>query len=218
MTSVSSPAPRQLQAGPVRLTLANGELRYLYVGQREIVRRLYFCVRFNEKWDTAANEIASCDVTEKDGGFTVQIAVRAIASTVNYGWSAQITGSADGTIGFGVKGAAISQCLHIRRTGLQLLLGADAVIAQPFVMTRPDGTRLRQELQTRVDPIYLRWNSKNLPTLPAKAWKWEPIFQALSLAARTSAISTTARSNSSPLMRTPIPRSRPASVASPASR
>lgn len=145
-------APRQLTAGPVRMTLVDGELRYLYLGDREIVRRLYFCVRFHDKWDTARNEITRCDVAEKDGGFVVDLAARAVTGPVNYGWSARISGTPDGAVSFATSGAAITDCQHIRRAGLQLLLGAEAVIGQPFVMTRPDGSALRQELQTRLDP------------------------------------------------------------------
>jgi len=148
-------APRTLTAGPVRLTLADGELRYLYVGRHEIIRRLYFCVRFHDKWDTARNEITRCDVTDTGGGFTVELAAKAVTGPVDYWWTARITGAADGTISFAVKGAALTECTQIRRTGLQLLLGAGAVIGQPFVMTRPDGTSLRQELQTRLDPEVL---------------------------------------------------------------
>jgi hypothetical protein len=148
-------APRPLTAGPVRLTLANGELRYLYVGQREIFRRIYFCVRFHDKWDTAPNEITRCDVTEKDGSFTIDLAARAVTGPVNYGWTARIEGRADGTIFFTTRGAALGDCSHIRRCGIQLLLGADAVIGQPFTMTRPDGTSQRAELQVRLDPEVL---------------------------------------------------------------
>lgn len=148
-------APRQLTAGPVRLTLVNGELRYLYLGQREIIRRVYFCVRFHDKWDTAPNEITRCEIREKDGGFTLDLAARAVTGPVNYGWTASIAGAADGTISYAVRGAALAECTQVRRCGIQLLLGADAVIGQPFTMTRPDGTSQRAELQVRLDPEVL---------------------------------------------------------------
>src|SRR5258708_2214068 len=41
-----------LRAGPVRLKFADGELRYLRVGDKEIIRRIYFAVRAGN-WDTA---------------------------------------------------------------------------------------------------------------------------------------------------------------------
>ncbi len=159
---MSLPSPRLLTAGPVRLTLANGELRYLYVGAREIIRRVYFCVRFHDKWDTAPNEITRCDVTERDGGFTVELAARCVIGPVNYGWTARLTGTADGTIAFSVRGAALGECTQIRRCGIQLLLGADAVIGQPFTMTRPDGTAQRAELQVRLDPEVLPMQFRTL--------------------------------------------------------
>ena len=157
-----NPAPRELRAGPVRLTLADGELRYLYVGAREVIRRIYFCVRFHDKWDTAPNEITRCEVTERDGGFTVDLTARCVIGPVNYGWTARIVGAADGTISYTVRGAALGDCTQIRRCGIQLLLGADAVIGQPLTMTRPDGTSQRAELQVRLDPEVLPMQFKAL--------------------------------------------------------
>jgi len=159
---VSHPSPRLLTAGPVRLTLAYGELRYLYVGAREIVRRVYFCVRFHDKWDTAPNEVTRCEVTESDGAFTVELAARCVIGPVDYGWTARIAGTADGTISYSVRGAAVGECTQIRRCGIQLLLGADAVIGQPFTMTRPDGTAQRAELQVRLDPEVLPMQFRTL--------------------------------------------------------
>ena len=152
---MSPPSPHLLTAGPVRLTLADGELRYLYVGAREVIRRVYFCVRFHDKWDTAPNEITRCEITERNGGFTVDLTARCVIGPVNYGWTARLTGTADGTISYSVRGAALAECTQIRRCGIQLLLGAGAVIGQPFTMTRPDGTSQRAELQVRLDPEVL---------------------------------------------------------------
>ena len=105
---MSHPSPRLLTAGPVRLTLANGELRYLYVGAREIIRRVYFCVRFHDKWDTAPNEITRCEVTENAGAFNVELAARCVTGPVNYEWTARIAGTADGTISYSGRGAALA--------------------------------------------------------------------------------------------------------------
>ncbi len=146
---------RTLTAGPVRLTLANGELRYLCVGAREIIRRLYFCVRFHDKWDTAPSEITRCDVTESNGAFAIDLAARCVTGPVNYGWTGRITGSNDGTISYSIRGAAVAECTQIRRCGIQLLLGADAMIGQPFTLTRPDGTVRRADLPVRLDPEVL---------------------------------------------------------------
>lgn len=157
-TAANSPAaPRQLRAGPVRFTLVNGELRYLYIGDREVVRRVYFCVRFHDKWDTAFNEITRCDVTAdaRAGTFSIALAARAVTGPVNYGWSAHITGAADGTIVYTVRGAALAECTQIRRCGIQLLLGADSILGQPYTLTRPDGSSMKQEFPVRIDPEVL---------------------------------------------------------------
>src|SRR5437764_8035299 len=63
----------QLRAGPVRLKLQDGELRYLRVGGKEIVRRIYFAVR-DGAWQTAMPRFTKMDVREGDGGFSVHLA------------------------------------------------------------------------------------------------------------------------------------------------
>src|SRR5689334_8262477 len=42
---------RELRAGPVRVKLADGQLRYIRVGDKEIIRRIYFAVR-DDHWRT----------------------------------------------------------------------------------------------------------------------------------------------------------------------
>src|SRR5271155_1963387 len=44
-TMTKANPPQILTAGPIRLKYQDGELRYLRVGDRELVRRIYFGVR-----------------------------------------------------------------------------------------------------------------------------------------------------------------------------
>src|SRR5258708_1292060 len=64
-STTQSSVPRPLHAGPISLKFEDGELRYLYVGQKEIVRRVYFAVR-DGSWNTAMPRFTN--VAVDDGG------------------------------------------------------------------------------------------------------------------------------------------------------
>ena len=57
----------ELRAGPVRLTFKDGELRYLKVGDREIVRRIYFCIR-QADWDPPMPQFELIELTRRQLG------------------------------------------------------------------------------------------------------------------------------------------------------
>ncbi len=94
---------RNLTAGPIRCKLVDGELRYLTVGDKEVVRRVYFAVR-NGEWATAMPRFSKMEVKEGNGGFTVSLAADCRAVGVDYSWSGTIEGKADGTITFRASG------------------------------------------------------------------------------------------------------------------
>jgi hypothetical protein len=71
------PHVRHVAAGPIRMKFQDGELRYLRVGQREIVRRIYFAVR-DERWDTVMPRFTRLQVDAKADAPPVEaLAVRA---------------------------------------------------------------------------------------------------------------------------------------------
>ena len=58
----ADPLPEQiaLRAGPLTMLYENGDLRYLKLGEHEIVRRLYVAIR-DRNWNTAANQLRNED-------------------------------------------------------------------------------------------------------------------------------------------------------------
>ena len=141
-----------LSAGPVRLTLADGELRHLFVNEREIVRRIYFAVRFGPKWDTAPNQVTACEVRAADDHFEVSVRARCRVGPVDYAWTATVTGATDGAIRFEVSGAAVSGCHDVRRTGIQVLLGTPDVVGCAYTFTGISGDSAIGFLPARLLP------------------------------------------------------------------
>jgi len=88
-----------LTAGPIRLKFQDGELRYLYVGDREIVRRVYFAVR-DKLFDTVMPEFSRMEVRSEGGGFAIRLEAVCRGATADYRWTGEIAGTAEGRITF----------------------------------------------------------------------------------------------------------------------
>lgn len=132
----NSSAARELAAGPVRCTFVDGELRYLHVGDREIVRRVYFAVR-DRRWGTVLPRFTRISVQQSaqnnKSGFTIDLAAvcKNEASGVDYQWTGRIEGKGDGTITFRATGKANAD-FQSNRIGLCVLYGAPALVGQKF--------------------------------------------------------------------------------------
>jgi hypothetical protein len=129
--------PLTLHAGPIQLKFADGELRYLRVGDREIVRRIYLGVR-DVNMGTEMPVFSQVQITPGDDHFAIHLAAACSGKSLQYDWSADITGSADGTIVFRVTGAAATDGTS-RRIGLCVLYGVGALAGQKFEAIDKDG-------------------------------------------------------------------------------
>ena len=138
MTTTAPSRGEDLRAGPIHVKFADGELRYLYVGDKEIVRRIYFAVR-NGSWATSTPVFTRMEVHQALDSFTVDLAARCDTDGVDYGWTGRIVGTADGRITFhatGVSGAAFSS----NRIGLCVLYGAPSLAGQVYETAQEGGT------------------------------------------------------------------------------
>jgi hypothetical protein len=127
---------QELQAGPIRCRFVDGELRYLYVGEKEIVRRLYFAVR-DRHWDTISPTFKRISIKQRNDTFTVELDATVKGTfykdeePVDFAWKGKITGTADGKITFEASGVANADFLS-NRIGLCVLYGSPSVVGQSF--------------------------------------------------------------------------------------
>jgi hypothetical protein len=127
---------QELTAGPIRCRFVDGELRYLYVGEKEIVRRVYFAVR-DRHWDTIVPEFKRIRIKQRNDTFTVELDAVVKGSNyageepVDFGWKGTITGTADGVITFEATGTANADFLS-NRIGLCVLYGSPSVVGTAF--------------------------------------------------------------------------------------
>lgn len=135
----------ELQAGPVRCRFADGELRYLKIGQTELVRRVFFAVR-SKTWDTPYPRFVKSKVTKTETSFLIELeaeverGMTGYDSDASYRWSGKIEGRADGTITFWAAGEPMRD-FESNRIGLCVLLGTPETCERPYQLTGADGTK-----------------------------------------------------------------------------
>jgi len=129
-TAPANRAAQILHAGPISLKFQDGELRYLRVADREIIRRIYFSVREGD-FATEMPKFSEMRVEPALDHFAIHLAATCTGKTISYNWTGDITGSADGIITYHAGGFAPAAGTS-RRLGLCVLYGAGALAGHDF--------------------------------------------------------------------------------------
>lgn len=101
------PVALPLQAGPMRLMYYRGDLRYLRLGDHEVLRRIYVAVR-DRNWGTIPATIEDERIEAGEHFFQISYVMHHRQREIDFLWQAQITGEPDGTIRFSMDGEARS--------------------------------------------------------------------------------------------------------------
>lgn len=109
------PLPEQLslRAGPLSLVLEDGDLRYIRLGDREILRRVYVAVR-DRNWGTVLPRLTHRRIEQDGTSFRVTYDCEHQQGDVDFFWHGTIAGNAQGTITFTMEGWARSTFLRNR--------------------------------------------------------------------------------------------------------
>ena len=99
--------PMELQAGPLTMLFEpqNAFLRYLRLGDVEVLRGVYAAVR-DHNWDTVAANVSNLELTRTDDGFRLSFLVTHRENEVDFSWDGELAGRADGTVRFSFRGVA----------------------------------------------------------------------------------------------------------------
>ncbi|HTE18107.1 MAG TPA: hypothetical protein VK689_06970, partial [Armatimonadota bacterium] len=146
------PLPEQvpLRAGPLSLVYEAGDLRYVRLGDREIVRRIYAAVR-NHNWDTLPAALSNVHIQDGGQEFRITYDAEHRAGDVDFAWQAVITGGADGTLRFTMDGAARSS-FRRNRIGLSVLHPVRECAGAPCTVEHVDGSREEASFPLHVSP------------------------------------------------------------------
>ena len=132
------PEQRILRAGPLTVLLDGGDLRYVRVGEREILRRVYVAVR-DQDWDTIAPRLFDVRVEDHSDSFRVTYGCEHRRGEIDFVWNATITGDASGTISFNLAGEARST-FRRNRIGICVLHPIRECAGAHFVAVKANGS------------------------------------------------------------------------------
>ena len=159
------PEQRRLVAGPVTATLEDGQLRWIKVGDTEVIRAIAFLIR-DRIWSTCPPEISNLRIDESGGGFVVTFDALTRTADGDLPWHAEFRGTPDGRI----RCAAVArpeQDFLTCRTGFVILHPLAGVAGRPMEIEHVDGTVDRTEAPQLIDPAQ--------PFLDVRAMTHEPL-------------------------------------------
>ncbi len=128
-----------LRAGPLTLTLEDGDLRGIRLGPREIVRRIYGAVR-DEHWGTIPPRLSQVSLEAGLDHFRLTYVADHRERDVHFTWTAEVEGTPDGTLRFRLDGTARST-FRRNRIGLCVLHPIRGAAGSRVRATLTDGTR-----------------------------------------------------------------------------
>ena len=142
--------PLELRAGPLTMLYEAGDLRYVRLGELELVRRIYFAAR-DRNWGTAPTEFSRPQLDQRADGFTLTFDAVSRLRDLDFAWTGQISGNADGTVTFAFEGTARTTFLR-NRLGLLVLHPGQLCAGQPARVTQPDGQVVDTAFPTLIAP------------------------------------------------------------------
>lgn len=125
---------RILHAGPVSVTLENGTLRYIRVGDVELVRQIYVAIR-DRNWDTIPPRFIKEEISSTDRSFIVRFTVEHEDGHINFIWDGMISGTEDGRIRFEMQGYARESFLK-NRIGFSILHPMELAGSEVTILTQ----------------------------------------------------------------------------------
>src|SRR3954447_3548414 len=144
------PESLALRAGPLSVRYEEGGLRYIRLGDREVLRRVYVAVR-DHNWGTIIPTLADVRVEQGGEHFQISFLAEHREGSINFAWRGAISGDATGAIDFAMDGAAHSTFLR-NRIGFCILHPPDPCAGAPCVVEHDDGTRTEGVFPLRIAP------------------------------------------------------------------
>lgn len=132
------PVQTELRAGPLAMIYEQGDLRYIRLGEQELLRRIYVAVR-DRNWGTVPPRFSDVQVNAGPDSFLITYAAENRQGAIDFTWVGTIRGTPDGTITFEMDGTARSTFWR-NRIGFCVLHPA-ALAGRNAKVARVDGKR-----------------------------------------------------------------------------
>jgi D-apionolactonase len=139
-----------LRAGPLRLVFDRGALRWIRLGEREVLRGIYVAVR-EEGWVTVPAELEDLEIEAEPEAFRIRFVARHRSAGARFDWAGRIQGGTDGRITCSMDGATASS-FRRNRIGFCVLHPAEACAGRPCIVETVDGDRASSSFPGLVAP------------------------------------------------------------------
>jgi D-apionolactonase len=150
-TEVPEPKVRTLQAGALSAVFDNGALRYIKLGDTEVLRAIAFLVR-DENWGTFTPEISNLKVRQSKSDFRVTYDARCKDAKRSLTYRADISCGADGALRFEATALPETDFLT-NRTGFVVLHPLTGVAGYPVEVEQIDGRKAKDKFPAIINPI-----------------------------------------------------------------
>ena len=129
-----------LHAGPLSMLFEPelAFLRYIRLGNREILRGIYAAVR-DDAWGTIAPEISNINLETEQNIFRLTFDVNCRRNEIDFYWQGSITGDSRGTVVYSMNGAALSR-FKSNRIGFCVLHPTEECAGENCLVEKVDGT------------------------------------------------------------------------------
>ena len=132
----SLPERTALCAGPLSLVYEAGDLRYIRLGDREIIRRIYVAIR-DRNWGTVPARLVNVEMDVGEDSFRITYEAENQEREIDFFWKGTLTGDQRGIVSFSMDGEARSTFWR-NRIGFCVLLPMRECAGQPCRIERVD--------------------------------------------------------------------------------
>ena len=143
--------PLLLRAGPLSAEFEDGNLRYIRLHGREMLRAISFIVR-DRNWGTYRPRLSNLRIEQRDESFSVQYDAVAGDDAQSFGYCATLEGHADGRLVFDAQGEAATAFVT-NRTGFVVLHPIEGVAGARCTIEHVDGRKVEGRFPKLIDPV-----------------------------------------------------------------
>lgn len=129
--------PAVIRAGPLSAVFDRGELRWIRLGSREVLRGIYVALRA-PGWVTLPKDLSNLQIEAGADRFRIRFTAIHRQEGTHFEWQGSMDGEPDGTIRFAMDGVAHTSFLR-NRIGLCVLHPIEQCAGEPCVVEHVDG-------------------------------------------------------------------------------
>ena len=144
-------SPLLLRAGPLSAEFEDGNLRYIRLHGREMLRAISFIVR-DRNWGTYRPRLSNLRVEQRDESFSLRYDAVAGDDAQTFRYLATLEGHADGRLVFDAQGEAATTFVT-NRTGFVVLHPVEGVAGAPCTIEHVDGRKVEGRFPELIDPV-----------------------------------------------------------------